>query len=47
MAKKKKKGKPGWRVNGHNVYHVKGAKPSRRKTYKTKKSAQRAARKRR
>lgn len=26
----------GWRVNGFNIYHVKGRTKSRRKTFKTK-----------
>jgi len=29
----------GWRVDGSRVYHVKGARPSKRKTFKTKQAA--------
>lgn len=44
--KKARASGPGWRVDGTDVYRVKGKTPSRRKTYKTKRAAQTAARRR-
>lgn len=39
--------KAGWRVNGYNIYHVKGKTKSRRKTFKTKAAARRYIKRRR
>ena len=39
MPKRKKKkisGKAGWRINGSRIYHVKGKRTSRKKTYASK-----------
>ena len=46
MARKKKKYKAGWRINGYRVYYVKGKRKSKKKTYKTKTQALRALKRR-